>query len=96
MVMGWTRDALVSGRIDRNDYKVDGQLKLLHRAFSDEDAVHPSIALNGMITMRLHRLHFNSRALPLTFAINWPHSQRASATSDVACEEEGGIAVVTF
>lgn len=45
-----------------------------------------------MITMRLHRLHFNSRALPLTFAINCPHSQRVSASSDVACDEEGGIA----
>jgi hypothetical protein len=45
-----------------------------------------------MITMRLHRLHFNSRALALTFAINWPHSQRVSATSDVVCDEEGGIA----
>ena len=45
-----------------------------------------------MITMRLHRLHFNSRAWPLTFAINWPHSHRVSATSDIACDEEGGIA----
>lgn len=45
-----------------------------------------------MITMRLHRLHFNSKALALTFAINWPHSQRVSANSDVVCDEEGGIA----
>jgi hypothetical protein len=84
MVMGLTRDAMVSGRVDRDDCKVDSQFDFLHRAFRDGDAVQPSIAWNGMITMRLHRLHFNSRALLLTFAINWPHSQRVSATSDVA------------
>ena len=34
-----------------------------------------------MTTMRLHRLHFSSKLWPLTFAINWPHSQRVSDVS---------------
>jgi hypothetical protein len=45
-----------------------------------------------MITMRLHRLHFNSKPWHLTFAINWPHSQRVSAASDIAGDEERVIA----
>jgi hypothetical protein len=40
-----------------------------------------------MTTMRLHRLHFSSKLWPLTFAINWPHSQRVSDVSSIACEE---------
>jgi hypothetical protein len=52
------------------------------------------MALNGMMTMRLHRLHFSSKAWPLTFAISWPHSQRVSDTSAIVCDE-GPIMVVT-
>jgi len=39
-----------------------------------------------MTTMRLHRLHFSSKLWPLTFAINWPHSQRVSDVPAIACE----------
>ena len=49
--------------------------------------LHPSIEEKGMTTMRLHRLHFSSKLWPLTFAINWPHSQRVSDVSAIAREE---------
>jgi hypothetical protein len=39
---------------------------------------HPSIEVNGMTTMRLHRLHLSSNPCPRTLAISWPHSQRVS------------------
>jgi hypothetical protein len=35
----------------------------------------------GMMTMRLHRLHFSSKRWPRTFAMSWPHSQRVSDAS---------------
>jgi hypothetical protein len=49
------------------------------------------MALKGMITMRLQRLHFSSKAWPLIFAISWPHSQRVSAGAAIACDEETSI-----
>jgi hypothetical protein len=33
----------------------------------------------GITTMRLHRLHFNSKPCPQTLAMSWPHSHRVSA-----------------
>jgi hypothetical protein len=33
---------------------------------------------NEIITIRLHRLHFNSNPCPRTLAMSWPHSQRVS------------------
>jgi hypothetical protein len=53
--------------------------------------LHPSMALNGMTTMRLHRLHLSSNVWPLTFAMSWPHSQRVSDMSAIACDEELSI-----
>lgn len=51
-------------------------------SFRDENHAvtvpHPSIAVNGITTMRLHRLHFSSRPCPRTFAMSCPHSQRVS------------------
>ena len=44
----------------------------------DSIVPHPSIEENGMITMRLQRLHFSSSPSPRTLAISWPHSQRVS------------------
>jgi len=44
----------------------------------DETVLHPSIEEKGITTMRLQRLHFNSRPSPHTFAMSWPHSQRVS------------------
>jgi hypothetical protein len=43
--------------------------------------LHPSMDEKGMMTMRLHRLHFSSKRWPRTFAISWPHSQRVSDAS---------------
>ena len=59
---------------------------LSHSRLADGTFLHPWIEEKGMTTMRLHRLHFNSKLWPLTFAINWPHSQRVSAVSAIACE----------
>jgi hypothetical protein len=42
---------------------------------------HPLMALNGMMTMRLQRLHFSSKARPRTLAINCPHSHLVSGRS---------------
>jgi hypothetical protein len=39
------------------------------------------MALNEMMTMRLQRLHFSSKARPRTLAINCPHSHLVSGTS---------------
>lgn len=38
----------------------------------------PSIEVNGITTMRLHRLHLSSRPCPPTLAMSCPHSQRVS------------------
>ena len=40
--------------------------------------VHPSIEANGMMMIRLQRLHLSSNPLPRTLAISCPHSQRVS------------------
>jgi len=50
-----------------------------HKAVLGDSPVHPSMAENGIMTIRLHRLHFNSRPAPFTLAISWPHSQRVSS-----------------
>jgi hypothetical protein len=46
--------------------------------------VQPSMALNGMKTMRLHRLHLSSSPRPRNLAMSWPHSQRVSTVPDAA------------
>jgi hypothetical protein len=33
----------------------------------------------GIITIRLHRLHFNSNPRSRILAMSWPHSQRVSS-----------------
>lgn len=44
----------------------------------DATVLHPSMEENGMMTMRLQRLHLSSRPRPQTFAMSCPHSQRVS------------------
>lgn len=50
-----------------------------HKTVLGDNPVHPSMAANGIMTIRLHRLHFNSRPAPFTLAMSWPHSQRVSS-----------------
>jgi hypothetical protein len=57
-----------------------------------EAVPQPSIAEKGMMTMRLHLLHFNSKPCPHTLAINCPHSQRVSRVC--SCSSEGAFAIV--
>ena len=39
--------------------------------------------VKGIMTMRLHRLHFNSRLWPRTLAMSCPHSHRVSCASGI-------------
>jgi hypothetical protein len=54
----------------------------------------PSIEENGMITIRLHRLHFSSKPCPHTLAINCPHSQRVSRGKQGSREAAFALAMV--
>jgi hypothetical protein len=83
---GQTRDSTVSGHLISIRLRLDDISESL-LSHSRLDALrHPWIEAKGMTTMRLHRLHFSSKLWPLTFAINWPHSQRVSDGSAIACE----------
>jgi hypothetical protein len=57
-----------------------------------EGMVQPSIEANEIVTIRLHRLHFNSIPSCCNLAINWPHSQRASCSA--ASRRASGFAVM--
>jgi len=80
---GQTRDSTVSGHLISIELCLDdiSESLLSHRRLDDGRFLHPWIDEKGMTTMRLHRLHFSSKLWPLTFAINWPHSQRVSDVS---------------
>jgi len=56
-----------------------------------EAVPQPSIEVKGMMTMRLHRLHFSSKPCPHTLAINCPHSQRVSRVW--SCSSEGAFEI---
>jgi hypothetical protein len=43
---------------------------------------------NGMMTMRLHRLHFSSNRCPRILAMSWPHSQRVSEASTIVSGDD--------
>jgi hypothetical protein len=58
----------------------------------DVPLLQPLIEENGMMTMRLHRLHFSSSPCPHTLAINCPHSQRVSRVW--SCSNEAVLAIV--
>ena len=49
-----------------------------HDVYPDGSSDHPSMAEKGMTTIRLQRLHFNSRPCLRTLAMSCPHSQRVS------------------
>lgn len=63
-----------------------------HEMVLADRSVQPSIAVKGMMTIRLHRLHFSSKPVPRTLAMSWPHSQRVSW---IAQMEDDDILVVT-
>jgi hypothetical protein len=50
--------------------------------------LHPSMDEKGMMTMRLHRLHFSSKRWPRIFAMSWPHSQRVSDASTNVSDDD--------
>jgi hypothetical protein len=55
---------------------------------------HPSIELNGMRTIRLHRLHLSSSPCSPTFAMSWPHSHRVSHADEKRCEVAPAIIIM--
>lgn len=72
MVIGLTLGSVASGRVVKNGM-LESEFRMCHNALGDDVDFHPSIALNGMMTMRLQRLHFSSKVRPLTLAMSWPH-----------------------